>query len=35
MTHKDYFVRFFQIHRRGTARQICDFLIGEGANFNC
>lgn len=35
MTHVDYFKKFFKKNSRGTAREICDFLIVQKAMFNC
>lgn len=35
MRHVDYFIEYFEIHKRGTARQISDFMISKGASFNC
>lgn len=35
MSHVDYFKEFFRIHRRGTAVDICQYLVNHGAEFNC
>ncbi len=35
MTHVDYFKQFFQEKTRGTANVICQFIIDNGAHFNC
>jgi hypothetical protein len=33
-THIDYFKDFFKIHKRGTASEICEYLIEQNAKFN-
>lgn len=33
-SHVDFFREFFRVIGRGTARVICDFMIGKGAEFH-
>lgn len=35
MKHVDYFKNFFNKIKRGTAKDICAYMVSEGAIFNC
>lgn len=35
MTHVDYFKEFFNVKKRGTAKDICNYMVEQGAYFNC
>lgn len=35
VSHKDWFRRFFREKERGTARDICNYLVEHNVQFNC
>jgi hypothetical protein len=35
MSHIDWFRLFFQERTRGTAKEICDYLVANNIKFNC
>lgn len=32
---RSFFIIFFRVVGRGTAREICDFMVERGADFKC